>query len=366
MADVDPGAAAPEQTSNANGGTYVDSIKNSKQREPFSRSSSIISLSDKPLSDSSAAMNTIANHPVTQSVRNGPVAESVKNQTAKAGNDISGLSSKRAPPDQPAVTGQPLTHYHSFFYSLLSWEHPRATGISFASTVLFIFAARYMPVLRWIFKATFTVLGCTAAAEVAGKYLAGHGLASSFRPRRYYTIPRETLDATMDDLEQLVNFFVIESQRILFAENIPKTVATFMAALVSYYLVKFVPLWGLTLLTACVVYLAPLIYITNQELIDEHVAKATDIVNSQANQVKSLAGQHTSRATETMKQYAGDYGAKAQEYIGTARQRMPSPTLTKAKPATSSTSTVKDTDFPAAPQQDPMAEVRKEAEAIPS
>ena len=68
----------------------------------------------------------------------GPVAESVKNETAKTGNDISGLTSKRVQPDQQTATGQPLTRrscsnlslhrqadrtladYHSFFYSLLS------------------------------------------------------------------------------------------------------------------------------------------------------------------------------------------------------------------------------------------------------
>ena len=47
----------------------------------------------------------------------------------------------------------------------------------------------------------------------------GTGVASSFRPRKYYKIPKEALESSLDDLEQLVNFFVIEIQRILFAEN---------------------------------------------------------------------------------------------------------------------------------------------------
>jgi hypothetical protein len=53
----------------------------------------------------------------------------------------------------------------------------------------------------------------------------GRGVASSFRPRRYYKIPKETLEASLDDLEQLINFFVIEFQRILFAENPIVTIA---------------------------------------------------------------------------------------------------------------------------------------------
>ena len=65
----------------------------------------------------------------------------------------------------------------------------------------------------------------TALAEITGKFIMGKGVASSFRPRRYYKIPKETLEASLDDLEQLINFFVIEFQRILFAENPIVTIA---------------------------------------------------------------------------------------------------------------------------------------------
>jgi hypothetical protein len=50
-------------------------------------------------------------------------------------------------------------------------------------------------------------------------------LLASFRPKRYYTIPRESLEAALEDVEQLINFFVIELQRILFAENVLVTFA---------------------------------------------------------------------------------------------------------------------------------------------
>lgn len=44
------------------------------------------------------------------------------------------------------------------------------------------------------------------------------------RPRKYFTIPKESLERLLDDVEQLINFFVIEFQRVLFAENIWATV----------------------------------------------------------------------------------------------------------------------------------------------
>ena len=61
----------------------------------------------------------------------------------------------------------------------------------------------------------------------------GRGVTSSLRPRRYYKIPKETLEASLDDLEQLINFFVIEFQRILFAENPVVTIA--VSIRISYF-----------------------------------------------------------------------------------------------------------------------------------
>lgn len=64
------------------------------------------------------------------------------------------------------------------------------------------------------------VLGVTILAEVVGKVVLNNGLATQVRPRRYYTVPRETLDHMIGDAHELVNFFVIEAQRIIFAENV--------------------------------------------------------------------------------------------------------------------------------------------------
>ena len=69
------------------------------------------------------------------------------------------------------------------------------------------------------------VLGVTIAAEVAGRTLLKSGLATQLRPRKYYTIPRETLDVLIGDVHELINFFVIEFQRVLFAENISASAA---------------------------------------------------------------------------------------------------------------------------------------------
>ena len=63
----------------------------------------------------------------------------------------------------------------------------------------------------------------SATVEIAGMAMFGNGLTSQLRPKRYFTIPRDSLERFLDDVEQLINFFVIETQRIVFAENIYTT-----------------------------------------------------------------------------------------------------------------------------------------------
>jgi hypothetical protein len=64
------------------------------------------------------------------------------------------------------------------------------------------------------------VLATTVAAEVSGKLVLNNGLASQFRPREYFTLSRETFEALVSDAHGLINFFLIEAQRIVFVENI--------------------------------------------------------------------------------------------------------------------------------------------------
>ncbi|KAJ4294861.1 hypothetical protein N0V88_005098 [Collariella sp. IMI 366227] len=275
-----------------------------------------------------------------ETVTNGPVAQNVMAQSQKASAELSNLAAARQPPNYSTATGQPLTHYHSFFSELLSWRNPRASAIAYATIVTLIFSVRYLDVLRWMFKLTWMVLGITIAAEVAGKALLNNGFATQLRPRKYYTVPKETLDVMIGDVHELINFFVIESQRVLFAENVYASVAVSglhncptgapgamaselsanphqaaLAAFISYYLVKIVPYWGLAVIATTVVFFTPLIYTSNQELIDTQLKHASEVVNAQTSQLRHVAQKHTEQATHLTKQYVGDYTAKAQALL---------------------------------------------------
>lgn len=277
-----------------------------------------------------------------EQLSSGPMAQNLKAETAKTSTEFGNLAASRRTPANPAATGQPLTHYHSFFSELLSWKNPRASAIAYVSVVALLLTARYVDIFRYTLKLTYLALGTTVLAEVVGKLVLNHGLATQIRPRSYYVLSKETLDAAIGDVHELINFFVIEAQRILFVENVGASAAAFIGAFISYYLVKLMPFWGLTLTAVTALFVVPLIYTSNQELIDNQLKHASDIIGEQTSQLRSVAGKQTAQATELTKQYLGDYTAKAQQLLG----RSSTDDSMTPKPV------VKEADFPAAPSSD--------------
>lgn len=67
------------------------------------------------------------------------------------------------------------------------------------------------------------MFAAAAILEVAGRTVLSRGLTSTSRPRKYYTIPKDTIESALEDMEQLVDFCLIEFQRILFVENLGYT-----------------------------------------------------------------------------------------------------------------------------------------------
>lgn len=131
------------------------------------------------------------------------------------------------------------------------------------------------------------------------------------------------------------------------------------------------PFWGLSLIATSLLFLTPLIYKENKEVIDAQIENASRIVNQQTTQVRQIATQHASAAAATTKQYVDDYSLKAQEIIG-HRARSVSPMVSRV-PVKEEEKEVekkekevvlKEEDFPAAPKEEvPVAVVSGEEAA---
>lgn len=106
------------------------------------------------------------------------------------------------------------------------------------------------------------------------------------------------------------------------------------------------------MIATTVVFFTPLIYTSNQELIDTQLKHAGEVVNAQTAQLRSVAQKHTEQATHLTKQYMGDYTAKAQALIkGGARQTEEQLKQKTPRKAPEIPSTIKATDFPSAPKE---------------
>ncbi|KFH47691.1 Reticulon-like protein-like protein [Hapsidospora chrysogenum ATCC 11550] len=278
---------------------------------------------------------------VLETTKASPVAQGVKDHTARASSELSNLAASRKTPTNTTATGQPLTHYHSFFHELLSWNNPRASAIALVSTITLILVARYVDVTRYALKLSWMALGVTVAAEVAGKLLFNSGFVTQLRPRKYMTVSRDTIDGLVGDVHELINFVVIEAQRILYVENVAASVAAAVFSFIGYHLTKLVPYWGLAVIGTVLAFVLPLIYVTNKELIDHHLKNASEAVEAQTAQVRTLAQKQTEQVTALGKQYAGDYTGKVQEMLR-GRTGSPAPAPEKKEP-----------QFPSPPTDEP-------------
>jgi hypothetical protein len=194
-------------------------------------------------------------------------------------------------------------------------------------------------VLRYVFKAAYLVFASVTLLEVAGKPFGAKGVVSSMRPNRYYTIPRESVDKLYSEIHDLSNFFIFELQRVVFVENIFATIVAFVATFTGYFLIKYIPFWALLLLTTITAFTAPLIYLQNQELIDEQIRLGNELVNAQLANGRQLTEKYAGEAAARARATAGDLSQKVQGYTQNVRGTSPAATTKR--------------EFPAAPVHEP-------------
>ena len=129
----------------------------------------------------------------------------------------------------------------------------------------------------------------------------------------------------------------------------------FITTIITYFLIKVTPAWGLALLFTTLAYFVPLAYIQNREFIDGHLNNAQDIVNKQASQVRDIAAEQTSKARQMSESAFRDYSAKAQEMIGSAKKTAVEKGYVSGETAQKvPEGGVKQEDFPTPPKAEPV------------
>lgn len=99
-------------------------------------------------------------------------------------------------------------------------------------------------------------------------------------------------------------------------------------------------------------FIAPLVYVTNKELIDHHLKNASDVVEAQTAQVRNVAQQQVDQVATLGKQYAGDYTGKVQEMLRGGAKATPAEKKPEfPSPPTEAPKKAIDTELPEVPQE---------------
>ncbi|KAI5797991.1 Reticulon-domain-containing protein [Peziza echinospora] len=286
---------------------------------------------------------------------NTDINAAAKNAVNGTQHDFRGLNDARHGLDNNAQDNRPeehLTHFHSFFYDLVTWKFPRATSFIFLSILSTIFAFRFINVLRYVFKAAYLLLGSVAALEYAGKPLGYKGVVSQMRPRRYYTISRSSLESVFEELHDFLNFVVVEFQRVVFVENVFTTVVSFVFSFFGYFLIKYLPLWSLAFITTIMVFTGPYIYINNQDAIDAQIAHYSDFANHKLIEARGLGEQYAGEAVIRARETAFQLSDKVQNYT------------TRRPAATAEKTELNANNFPSVPATEPLLQEYRQQEPI--
>ncbi|KAK7429827.1 hypothetical protein QQZ08_003672 [Neonectria magnoliae] len=198
-----------------------------------------------------------------------------------------------------------IAHQDSL-YRYISWEDPVRTLGSYVIALGILFGAHYVPLTRLALKAAATALGVISATEFASRLFGPNTFLARLRPEEYKRVPESTLNATLQDIHDFVQYAVVKVQRTIFAQELDKTFAAFIGFTSLYWLIKILPPFGLAVLGLTALYIAPLV--TSPR--GRQVARDT---TARAEELATTASEKGNALAQDGKAQASDMSSKAQQ-----------------------------------------------------
>ncbi|KAF4510965.1 hypothetical protein G6O67_002809 [Ophiocordyceps sinensis] len=198
-----------------------------------------------------------------------------------------------------------LAHQDSL-YKYISWEDPVRTIGSYMGAISIILGAHFLPLTQLALKAGATILGAISITELASRSFGPNTLLARLRPSEYKKFPESTLNATLKDIHDLIQYAVVQAQRIVLGQDLGKTFVAFLGCTALYWLINAVPVFMLAVLALTSVYIAPILFsVEGREVGRDAMIRAKDV---------------TSTVVENGKTLAQDGAAKTADLSSTARK----------------------------------------------
>ncbi|KAK5265947.1 hypothetical protein LTR99_004866 [Exophiala xenobiotica] len=217
-------------------------------------------------------------------------------------------------PEHPGPLKQIIAHQDSL-YKYISWENLTQTLGSYVGLMGIIFGAHYLPLTQTILKAAVAILGVVSVAEFASRSFGPDSLSTRLRPKEYKTVPEETLNATLKDIHDLIQFAVVQGQKILFGQDLDKTFGAFLGLTVLYWLIKVVSPFWLAVIGLTSIYIIPLVASPRGR------AAAHD-ASVRAQDLASAASETGQRHVQNGKAKVAELSSAAQEVVSDGQGRI--------------------------------------------
>ncbi|CAN6670915.1 hypothetical protein TRVA0_044S00122 [Trichomonascus vanleenenianus] len=201
-----------------------------------------------------------------------------------------------------ASAGYPKITKNKKIPSVLTWNDPVRSGSVFGYILAILFVTRYFNLLRLALRLSYWAIGATALLEFVTRHLKGgkNGVVSSYRPSRYITVSRHTVEKYTTRLINLSSDVAHEGKKVLDAEDLSVSAIAFVVVLAAYLLTGCVSLSTLAFIATIGAFTIPRLYLQFEKEIDEVAAQihkeATTQYEKAADQVKKAAGPHIEKA----------------------------------------------------------------------
>ncbi|KAI0120658.1 Reticulon-domain-containing protein [Xylariales sp. AK1849] len=211
-----------------------------------------------------------------------------------------------------------MAHQDSL-YKYISWEDPLRTLGSYIGALSLLFGAHYLPLTQFALKAGATSLGVVSITAFASRSFSPNFL-TRLQPKEYKQVPESTLNATLKDIHDFIQYAVVQVQRIIFGQDLGKTFVAFLSFTALYWLIKIVPPFWLAVLGLTSLYIAPLVNSgRGREVAHDARLRAGELANTVGENGKALAQDGRAKASE-LSSKARETAMHTQQRIGNMAQ----------------------------------------------